>query len=94
MSFVGPRPFIEEYAKYYTEEQNIRHMVKPGLTGWAQINGRNNLSWESKFKADIWYVKNKGFFIDIKILIMTIWKVLKRDGINSSKEETMNYFKG
>lgn len=93
MSFVGPRPLLEEYLEFYTFEELKRHNVKPGLTGWAQINGRNKISWEQKFNFDIWYVKNQNFILDFTILIITFWKVLKRNGINNSKEITMPYFK-
>jgi sugar transferase EpsL len=81
MSIVGPRPLLMEYLALYTEEQSKRHSVKPGITGWAQINGRNAISWEEKFDFDIWYIDNKSFWIDIKILFLTLIKVLKRDGI-------------
>ena len=93
MSFVGPRPLLEDYLKYYTSEESKRHNVKPGLTGWAQINGRNQISWEKKFSFDIWYVRNQSFILDIVILFKTFWKVLKRNGINNSKNITMPYFK-
>lgn len=92
MSLVGPRPFIAEYLPHYNEHQQQRHLVKPGITGWAQIKGRNALSWEEKFTLDIWYVDNKSFLLDIKILFLTIKTVIKRDGINSSKNITMPKF--
>ena len=93
MSFVGPRPLLEDYLEYYSFEESKRHNVKPGLTGWAQINGRNQISWDKKFILDIWYVRNQSFSLDILILFKTFWKVLKRDGINNSKNITMPYFK-
>ena len=92
MSFVGPRPLLVEYLKYYNSEELKRNLVKPGLTGWAQINGRNNSSWEKRFKLDIWYVNNLNLFIDIYILIITIWKVITKQGINRSKASTMPKF--
>lgn len=94
MSFVGPRPLLVEYLELYDDFQIRRHQVKPGITGWAQINGRNCLSWEQKFKHDIWYVDNRSLMLDIKILFLTIVKVLKREGINQSDNETMAKFKG
>jgi lipopolysaccharide/colanic/teichoic acid biosynthesis glycosyltransferase len=94
MSFVGPRPLLASYMNRYTEEQSRRHNVKPGLTGWAQVNGRNSISWEEKFKLDIWYVDNWTIQLDIKILFMTIEKVLKGDGISSGTSETMEEFYG
>ena len=92
MSFVGPRPLLPEYLKFYTLEESKRHLVKPGLTGWAQINGRNNSSWEKRFKFDLWYVNNFSFFIDIYILISTFWKVTFQRDINKSKVYTMPKF--
>jgi sugar transferase EpsL len=94
MSLVGPRPLRIEYLPYYSEEQARRHEVKPGITGWAQINGRNVISWEEKFKLDVWYVENRSFILDIKILLLTFRKVIGRDGINQSDETTMEPFKG
>ncbi len=94
MSLVGPRPLLVEYLDLYSPDQARRHNVKPGITGWAQINGRNSLSWEEKFKLDVWYVDNHTFWLDIKILIKTIIKVLKREGINQSNNVTMNKFQG
>lgn len=82
MSLVGPRPLLPEYLPYYTREQMRRHDVKPGITGWAQINGRNAISWEEKFKYDVWYVDNWSIWLDLKILFLTIIKVLKREGIS------------
>ncbi len=94
MSLVGPRPLLEDYLKYYSKEQLRRHNVRPGITGWAQINGRNTISWEKKFELDLWYVDNKTFLLDIKILAITIWKVLKREGINNDQDEPMPFFNG
>lgn len=94
MSLVGPRPLLEEYLPLYSTEQFKRHYVKPGITGWAQVNGRNALSWEEKFNYDIWYVENQSFFLDIKILLLTIIKVIKRDGISADGEATMYKFTG
>jgi sugar transferase EpsL len=94
MSFVGPRPLLMEYLPLYSKEQMRRHEVKPGITGWAQINGRNAISWEEKFELDIWYVKNQSFRLDLRILLLTIWKVLKREGITHGSGETMPKFKG
>jgi sugar transferase EpsL len=89
LSLVGPRPLEMRYLKLYTVEQNRRHEVKPGITGWAQVNGRNALSWEEKFKFDVWYVDNLSFLLDLKILILTIKKVLVSEGINSSADHTV-----
>ena len=94
MSLVGPRPLLMQYLDSYTPEQARRHEVKPGITGWAQINGRNALTWEEKFKLDVWYVDNWGIWLDIKIIIITLWKVLKREGINHPGMTTMSEFKG
>lgn len=94
MSIVGPRPLLVEYLKYYDSEQRKRHLVRPGLSGYAQINGRNLLSWEEKFKLDIKYINNISFFNDVKIIFKTIIVVLKRKGVNSSKTITMKKFKG
>ena len=94
MNFVGPRPLLTEYLKLYNEEQKKRHDVKPGITGWAQINGRNSITWEQKFDYDIWYVENQSFLLDLKILFLTIFKVLKLDDINQSENITMEKFKG
>ncbi|WP_435189558.1 sugar transferase [Pseudothioglobus sp. nBUS_23] len=94
MSIVGPRPLLEEYLPLYSAEQFKRHEVKPGITGWAQVNGRNALSWEEKFNYDIWYVENQSFFLDIKILFLTIIKVINRDGISADGEATMYKFTG
>lgn len=94
MSFVGPRPLLIEYLPLYNARQKKRHNVKPGITGWAQVNGRNAISWEQKFKYDIWYVENKSFWLDMKILWMTFLKVLKRSDIGSDTSTTMEKFKG
>ncbi|HTF96220.1 MAG TPA: sugar transferase [Cellvibrio sp.] len=94
MSLVGPRPLLVEYLPLYSAEQNRRHDVKPGVTGWAQINGRNAISWDEKFKLDVWYVENQSLWLDIKILFLTALKVFRRDGINASSTETMEKFKG
>lgn len=94
MSFVGPRPLLTEYLPLYNEFQKQRHKVKPGITGWAQINGRNTLSWQDKFNYDVWYVKNLSFFLDFKILVQTILKVIQRKDINQDGNLTMEYFKG
>ncbi|MDK2799785.1 MAG: hypothetical protein PWQ70_1404 [Clostridiales bacterium] len=94
MSFIGPRPLLVQYLELYTPEQMRRHEVTPGISGWAQVNGRNAISWEEKFKYDVWYVDNQSFLLDLKILFMTIYNVLKREGINNSKEDTMPYFTG
>lgn len=94
MSLVGPRPLLMEYLPLYSSEQYRRHEVRPGITGWAQINGRNSLSWDEKFKLDVWYVDNRSFWLDIKILLCTIRKVIVRDGINAAGEATMPKFTG
>jgi len=94
MSLVGPRPLLIEYLELYSAEQARRHDVKPGITGWAQINGRNTISWEEKFELDVWYVDNQSFWLDIKILFLTIWKVLKKEGINQDGHATMEKFNG
>ena len=94
ISLVGPRPLLMEYLELYTPEQARRHEVKPGITGWAQVNGRNAISWEEKFKLDVWYVDNRTFWLDIKILFLTVIKVLKKEGINQSEYVTMEKFVG
>lgn len=94
MSLVGPRPLLLEYLPLYTPEQARRHEVRPGITGWAQINGRNAISWEAKFKLDVWYVDNRSLWLDIKILWLTVKKVLVRDGISAAGEATMPRFTG
>src|SRR3990167_2144002 len=94
MSLVGPRPLLMEYLPLYSERQRQRHDVKPGITGWAQINGRNAISWEEKFELDVWYVENRSFWLDLKILFLTLKKVFTRDGINAEGEATMPKFTG
>lgn len=94
MSLVGPRPLLMQYLERYTPEQSRRHEVKPGITGWAQVNGRNALTWEEKFKLDVWYVDNWSLWLDIKIIFMTIWKIFKREGINQQGQATMEEFRG
>lgn len=94
MSLVGPRPLLMEYLPLYTPEQARRHEVRPGITGWAQVNGRNAISWEQKFKLDVWYVDNQSLWLDIKILFLTVKKVLVRDGISAAGEATMSKFMG
>lgn len=94
MSWVGPRPLLIAYLDRYSPEQNRRHDVLPGVTGWAQVNGRNAISWSEKFKLDVWYVDHWSFWLDIKILFMTIWKVIKREAINAPGEATSGEFMG
>ena len=94
MSLVGPRPLLMEYLPLYNEEQMRRHDVKPGITGWAQINGRNTLEWEEKFALDLWYVENCSFWLDLKILARTVVKVFAREGIGHGQEATMPWFTG
>jgi lipopolysaccharide/colanic/teichoic acid biosynthesis glycosyltransferase len=94
MSLVGPRPLLVEYLPLYSEEQLRRHELKPGITGWAQINGRNAISWEDKFKLDVWYVNNYSLLLDFKIIFLTIKKVVVRDGISAEGEVTMSKFTG
>ena len=94
MSLVGPRPLLMEYLPLYNAEQAKRHNVRPGVTGYAQVNGRNSLSWEEKFKLDTWYVENQSFLLDIKILLKTVKKVIIKDGINEVGEATMSKFTG
>ena len=94
MSFVGPRPLLTEYLSLYSPQQLRRQEVRPGVTGWAQVNGRNSISWEEKFEMDVWYVDNISFLLDAKIIILTLLKVLKREGINSSSSATMTKFTG
>lgn len=94
MSFVGPRPLLMEYLDLYTGEQMRRHEAKPGITGWAQINGRNAIAWEERFQLDVWYVDNQSFFLDMKIILLTIAKVITREGISARNEETMPKFSG
>jgi len=92
MSFVGPRPLLMQYLALYSPEQVRRHDVKPGITGWAQINGRNSISWEEKFRLDLWYVDNQSFLVDVRILLSTLWKVICHEGISSAGEATMAPF--
>ena len=94
MSLIGPRPLLVEYLPLYSEEQNRRHEVKPGITGWAQVNGRNAISWEDKFKYDVWYVDNASFLVDMRILFLTIKKVLGSENISSKTSLTIEKFKG
>lgn len=94
MSFVGPRPLLIEYLPLYNDKQKRRHDVKPGITGWAQVNGRNAISWEQKFEYDLWYVDNQSFSLDMKIMWMTFLKVVKRSDISSSTSQTMEKFEG
>ena len=94
MSLVGPRPLLVEYLPLYSEKQSRRHEVKPGITGWAQVNGRNAINWDEKFDLDVWYVDNQSVWLDIKILFLTIKKVIMRDGISAKDDATMPPFKG
>jgi lipopolysaccharide/colanic/teichoic acid biosynthesis glycosyltransferase len=94
MSLVGPRPLLVQYLPRYTTEQARRHEVMPGITGWAQINGRNALSWEEKFSLDTWYVEHRSLALDVKILAMTVWRVLRRDSISNGEHATMPEFMG
>ena len=94
MSLVGPRPLLMQYLPLYTPEQARRHLERPGITGWAQVNGRNAISWEDKFKLDIWYVDNRTIWLDIKIIFLTIKKVVVREGISAAGEATMTTFEG
>lgn len=92
MSLVGPRPLLMQYIDRYTAEQDRRHEVKPGITGWAQINGRNSIPWDRKFEYDVWYVDHQSFWLDLKIIALTIWKILKREGINQQGYATAEEF--
>lgn len=94
MSLVGPRPLLMEYLERYSPEQLRRHEVYPGLTGWAQINGRNAITWQDKFQFDVWYVDNWSFWLDIKIILITLWKVITREGISQPGQATTEYFMG
>lgn len=94
MSLIGPRPLLVEYLPLYDKTQKRRHEVRPGITGWAQVNGRNDLSWEQKFKLDVWYVDNCSFFLDLKILLITIIKVIEKEGISQEGHITSERFKG
>ncbi|WP_438312452.1 sugar transferase [Sporosarcina sp. FA9] len=94
MSLVGPRPLLMDYLPLYNDRQVLRHEVRPGVTGWSQINGRNSKSWEEKFEYDVWYVENRSFWLDIKILFLTIIKVVKSEGVNKSSTSSMEMFTG
>lgn len=94
MSLVGPRPLLMEYVSLYLPDQARRHEMRPGISGWAQVNGRNAISWEEKFKLDVWYVDNHSFWLDIKVICLTLKKVIVRDGISSDGEATMSKFTG
>ena len=94
MSLVGPRPLLPEYLPLYTAQQMRRYEVKPGITGWAQVNGRNAITWDEKFRLDVWYVDNRSFLLDMKILWMTVWQVLSRSGITADQHATMPPFTG
>ena len=94
MSLVGPRPLLMEYLNFYTPEQARRHDVRPGITGWAQVNGRNAIEWDEKFKLDIWYVDNQSFWLDIRILLLTIKKVLNSEGVTTKRGQTMAKYDG
>jgi sugar transferase EpsL len=94
MSLVGPRPLLTDYLERYSPEQARRHEVKPGITGWAQVNGRNALTWEGKFERDVWYVDNASFWLDARIIAMTLWKTMKREGISQHGQATAEEYKG
>ena len=94
MSLIGPRPLLPEYLPLYSEEQAKRHLVRPGITGWAQVNGRNAITWEEKFKLDVWYVKNQSFALDMKIFFLTLKKVVVSEGISNQNHVTMPDFEG
>lgn len=94
MSLVGPRPLLMDYLPLYTDEQYKRHKVRPGVTGWAQVNGRNAVSWEKRFEMDVWYVNNQSFWLDLKIIFMTVIKVILREGISENGKATMSKFSG
>lgn len=94
MSLVGPRPLLMAYLPLYNAHQRRRHEVRPGITGWAQINGRNNVTWQEKFDLDVWYVDHAGLWLDLKILLLTAWTVLRRDGVSKDGHATTDYFKG
>ena len=94
MSLVGPRPLLEEYLELYSEDQLKRHLVRPGITGWAQINGRNAISWEKKFELDLWYIEHLTFLLDIKILFVTLFNVIKGKGVSQNGHVTIGRFKG
>jgi len=94
LSLVGPRPLLMEYLPLYNAEQTRRHLVKPGITGWAQVNGRNAISWEDKFKYDVWYVDHRSFWLDLKILWLTVKKVVRSEGVSQAGNVTMEKFRG
>jgi sugar transferase EpsL len=94
LSLVGPRPLLMEYLPLYTEEQSKRHAVKPGITGWAQVNGRNAITWEERFRLDRWYVENRSFWLDCRILLLTFKKVIRSEGVSSANHVTMPIFRG
>jgi sugar transferase EpsL len=94
MSIVGPRPLLSAYIDRYTPEQARRHEVKPGITGWAQVNGRNAITWDDKFRLDVWYVDNRSFLLDLKIIALTISKILTKEGIDQPGQATMEEFMG
>lgn len=94
ISLVGPRPLLMEYLPLYTKEQATRHHIRPGITGWAQVNGRNAITWEEKFILDVWYVQNQSLLLDLKILFLTVYKVIKSDGINQPGKATIDAYKG
>lgn len=94
MSLIGPRPLLMEYLPLYSKDQMRRHLVRPGITGWAQVNGRNTISWQDRFKLDNWYVDNVSLILDLKIMLMTVFKVLRRDGIDAPNTDTMDKFTG
>lgn len=94
MSFVGPRPLLVEYIPLYSPEQARRHEVRPGITGWSQVNGRNAVDWDQRLEMDVWYVDNRSLWLDLKILLMTVFKVIRRDGISQDGQATMERFRG
>jgi sugar transferase EpsL len=94
MSFIGPRPLLMQYLPLYSPEQMRRHDVHPGLTGWAQVNGRNAIDWQTRFALDVWYVDHWSFWLDVKIFFMSLWKVIRHEGINQAGQATTEYFKG
>lgn len=94
MSLIGPRPLIIEYLPVYNQTQKKRHNTKPGITGWAQVNGRNSITWKKKFEYDVWYVENMSFLLDVKILVLTLKKVIQKKDVNLSEEQTSEYFNG
>lgn len=94
ISLVGPRPLLMDYLELYSSEQARRHDVRPGITGWAQVNGRNAITWEEKFKLDVWYVDNQSFWLDIKIIFLTVLKVIRSEGVNKNEQVTMERFTG